>query len=54
MEKNNGALSELKRIVNKFLQTMLDNGVTKISAIPLLYVEMDKQQALMEQRAYYH
>lgn len=30
------ALSELKRIVNEFLQTMLKNGITKISALPLL------------------
>ena len=45
-----GALSELKRIVGEFLQTMLDNGITKISAIPLLYDEMDKQLVLMEER----
>lgn len=45
-----GALAELKRIVGDFLQTMLDNGVTKISAIPLLYEEMDKQLALIEER----
>jgi len=43
-----GALTELKRIVGDFLQTMLDNGITKISAIPLLYEEMDKQLGLME------
>ena len=45
-----GALAELKRIVGDFLQTMIDNGVTKISAIPLLYEEMDKQLELMEER----
>jgi DNA-binding transcriptional MerR regulator len=37
------ALSELKRIVNEFLQIMLQNGINKISALPLLYEEMDKQ-----------
>ena len=31
------ALSEMKRIVNNFLQAMLRNGITKISALPLLY-----------------
>ncbi|MDD4414685.1 MAG: MerR family transcriptional regulator [Oscillospiraceae bacterium] len=45
-----GALAELKRIVGDFLQTMIDNGVTKISAIPLLYEEMDKQLELMEEQ----
>jgi DNA-binding transcriptional MerR regulator len=45
-----GALAELKHIVGDFLQTMIDNGVTKISAIPLLYEEMDKQLELMEER----
>ncbi|MDR1117188.1 MAG: MerR family transcriptional regulator [Oscillospiraceae bacterium] len=45
-----GALAELKRIVGEFLQTMLDNGITKISAIPLLYEEMDKQLELMEKQ----
>lgn len=45
-----GALSELKRIVGEFLQTMVLNGITKISALPLLYEEMDKQLGLMEER----
>jgi len=45
------ALSELKRIVSDFLQTMIKNGVTKISAIPLLYEEMDKQLELLEERS---
>ncbi len=48
IENEIGALSELKSIVSKFLQTMLDNGITKISAIPLLYEEMDRQLELME------
>ena len=38
-----GALSELKRITNDFLQVMLQNGVTKISALPILYEQMEKQ-----------
>ncbi len=37
------ALSELKRIVNEFLQTMIRNGIKQISVLPLLYEEMDKQ-----------
>jgi DNA-binding transcriptional MerR regulator len=45
-----GALSELKRIVEEFLHTMQSNGITKISAIPILYEEMGKQFELMEER----
>jgi DNA-binding transcriptional MerR regulator len=45
-----GALAELKRIVGEFLHTMQENGVTKISALPLLYEEMDKQLELIEER----
>jgi DNA-binding transcriptional MerR regulator len=45
-----GALTELKRITNDFLQTMIQNGITKISAIPLLYEEMDKQLNELEER----
>ena len=44
-----GALAELKRIVGEFLQTMIQKGVTRISALPLLYDEMDKQFELMEE-----
>lgn len=36
-------LSELKRIVNEFLNIMIQKGIHKISALPLLYEEMDKQ-----------
>jgi DNA-binding transcriptional MerR regulator len=43
-------LAELKRITSEFLQTMQKNGVTKISALPLLYEEMDKQIELIEER----
>lgn len=45
-----GALSELKNITNEFLQTMLKNGITKISTLPLLYEEMDKQLTVLEER----
>ncbi len=45
-----GALAELKRITGEFLQTMMQNGVTKISALPLLYEEIGKQLELMEER----
>jgi Predicted transcriptional regulators len=37
------ALNELKAVVNDFLREMSRRGVTKISALPLLYEEMDKQ-----------
>ncbi|HBL84685.1 MAG: hypothetical protein A2Y17_11165 [Clostridiales bacterium GWF2_38_85] len=42
-------LSEMKRITNDFLQIMIQNGITKISAIPLLYEEMDKQLEVLEE-----
>lgn len=44
------ALTELKRIVSEFLQIMIQNGITKISALPLLYEEMDKQLEVLEER----
>lgn len=44
------ALSELKRIVNDFLQTMAQNGITHISALPLLYEELDKHMELREEK----
>ena len=44
-----GTLGELKRITSDFLHTMQKNGLTKISAIPLLYEEMDKQLELIEE-----
>lgn len=37
------ALSELKLIVYEFLNTMQEKGIKKISAIPLLYHEMEKE-----------
>ena len=42
-------LTELKRIVSEFLNTMVQNGITKISAIPLLYEEMNKQLDELEE-----
>ena len=49
IEDEANALAELKRIVSDFLQTMIQNGITKISAIPLLYEEMDKQLEALEE-----
>lgn len=42
------ALSRLKSIVNEFLQAMISHGITKISALPLLYEEMDRQLEVMD------
>lgn len=42
------ALSELKEIINSFLHRMTEKGITKISALPLLYEEMEKQAELLE------
>jgi DNA-binding transcriptional MerR regulator len=44
------ALTELRAIVNEFLQTMLRKGVTKISALPILYEKMEKQLEVMENK----
>ena len=41
------ALSEMKRITNDFLQAMTKQGISKISALPLLYEEMDRQLELI-------
>lgn len=41
------ALSDLKCIVNEFLQTMLKNGIKRISALPLLYEEIDRHLKLL-------
>ncbi|WP_058303847.1 MerR family transcriptional regulator [Gorillibacterium timonense] len=37
------ALSELKSLVNEFLQAMMDNGISHISALPLLYERLEDQ-----------
>ncbi len=44
------ALSELRSVVNEFLQAMIENGVTKISALPILYEEMEKRVDALEER----
>lgn len=44
------ALAELRSVVNEFLQAMLKNGVTKISALPILYEKMEKQLDGLERR----
>lgn len=44
------ALTELRRVVNDFLKIMLDHGVSKISALPILYEKMEKQMDLLEER----
>ena len=50
IEEEVDVLSELKRIISEFLQTMIENGITKISALPLLYEEMDKQIDVLDVR----
>lgn len=44
------ALYELKRIINTFMQTMLEKGIKHISALPLLYEKMEKELELQENR----
>ncbi len=44
------ALSELRSVVNEFLQAMIENGVKKISALPILYEEMEKRVDALEER----
>lgn len=42
------ALSELKSIINDFLNQMTEKGIRHISALPLLYEEMDRQLTVRE------
>lgn len=49
IEREIGALAELKRIVNDFLNVMIKNGVKKISALPLLYEEMGRKLEKLEE-----
>ena len=44
-----GALSEMKRITNEFLHTMLKNGIRKISALPLLYEGMERELTVIKE-----
>jgi len=41
-------LTELRGVVDDFRQAMLKNGITKISALPILYEQMEKQLELAE------
>lgn len=43
IDRESAALSELRRITDDFLQTMLKNGIKKISALPLLYEALADQ-----------
>ena len=44
------ALTELRTVVNDFLQAMLQKGITKISALPILYEKMEMQLDTLERR----
>lgn len=44
------ALYELRRIINKFMQSMMEKGIKHISALPLLYEKMEKSLELRENR----
>jgi DNA-binding transcriptional MerR regulator len=50
LDEQVGALSEMKRIVGEFLKAMTARGITKISALPLLYEEMDKELTILEEQ----
>nr|WP_289768653.1 MerR family transcriptional regulator [uncultured Acetatifactor sp.] len=50
IDKEVTALSELKDIINTFLQKMTEKGIKKISALPLLYEEMEKQGELLKEQ----
>lgn len=43
-----GTLCKLKQITDEFLQIMLKSGVTKISTLPILYEQMEKQLNKLE------
>jgi len=42
------ALSELRQLVNEFMQQMTISGITKITALPLLYEETEKRLAIAQ------
>jgi DNA-binding transcriptional MerR regulator len=48
LDKEISALSELRKLVDEFLNKMLMSGVKKISAITLLYEETEKRLATVE------
>ncbi|MBQ7338682.1 MAG: MerR family transcriptional regulator [Clostridia bacterium] len=49
IDEETNSLTELRRIVSEFLQNMMQNGITKISALPLLYEEMNKRLKIMDE-----
>lgn len=44
LDEEAAALSKLRRITDDFLQTMIRSGVNRISALPLLYEALEKQE----------
>ncbi len=44
------ALAELRGVVNEFLQAMIQNGVTRISALPILYEKMEERLDTLEHK----
>jgi len=44
------ALTKLRGVVDDFLQAMLQNGITKISGLPILYEKMEKRLDVLEQK----
>lgn len=42
------SLYELRHIINKFMQTMMEKGIKHISALPLLYEKLEKNLELKE------
>jgi len=43
IDEQMGALGELRRVVDDFLRAMTEHGVSKITALPLLYDRMDQE-----------
>lgn len=43
------ALTKLRNITDDFLQLMIQRGITKISALPILYEKMEEQLSTVEQ-----
>ncbi len=51
IDRDVNALTELRALVDAFLKTMIENGVTKISALPLLYEKMEKRLDMLDKPA---
>jgi len=45
------ALSELRQVVNDFLNQMVTKGIKRISAVPLLYEELEKRLIAAEEKS---